>query len=105
MKIVLKKILRQDLYDHFMTFRMAFVILVSPNLDKIYKNYAKELLQYFVLPSRKFYEPEISVYIVHCSLQLTESVLELDILDQGSAFILKTICITLSNWYPLREIL
>ena len=43
-KIVLKKILRQDLYEHFMTFSVAVAILVCPNLAKIYKNYAKELL-------------------------------------------------------------
>ena len=34
-----------------MTFRVALAILVCPNLAKKYKNYAKQLLQYFVLPS------------------------------------------------------
>ena len=53
-KIVLKKILKQDLYEHFMTFSVALAILVCPNLAKIYKNYAKELLQYFVLQAENF---------------------------------------------------
>ena len=85
-KIVLKKILRQDLYELFMTFNVALAILVCPNLAKIYKNYAKELLQYFVLQGRKLFGPEFLVYNVHCLLHLTKNLQEFDTLGQCSAF-------------------
>ena len=65
---------------------LAGSILVCPNLAKIYKNYAEELLQYFVLQGRKLYGPEFLVYNVHCLLHLTESLQEFDALDQCSAF-------------------
>ncbi|KAL0148339.1 hypothetical protein M9458_056319 [Cirrhinus mrigala] len=47
-KIVLKGILPNDMYLHFLSFSVAMVILVCPSLVQQHSKYAKELLNYFV---------------------------------------------------------
>lgn len=47
-KIVLKGILRPDLYAHFMNISVARNMLVSPSFAKCHVKYASELLVYFL---------------------------------------------------------
>jgi len=45
--IVLKNVLNDDYFKHFMSLNIAFIILLSPNLGK-YIDFARQLLIYFV---------------------------------------------------------
>ena len=58
-KLVLKKILRPDLFDHFLSFSVAMSILMCPDLvqQDTLLHYAQGLLKYFVLQGRILYGP------------------------------------------------
>ena len=64
-KLVLKNILRRELYDHFMVFSIAMCILVCPQTTDIYNNYAHNLLVYFVEQGFNLYGPEFLLYNIH----------------------------------------
>lgn len=85
-KLVLKGILRDDLYDNFMTLSVAISILVSPQLVASYANYAKELLIHFVHQARNLYGDEFLVYNVHSLLHLGDDAVEYGSLGDCSAF-------------------
>ena len=85
-KIVLKGILRSDLYDHFMIFSVAISILASPQLVQRYREYAHNLLVYFVSQCSHLYGDEFLVYNVHSMVHLAADVEELGSLDQYNAF-------------------
>ncbi|KAJ8290145.1 hypothetical protein GJAV_G00009230 [Gymnothorax javanicus] len=52
-KVVLKGMLRDDLYGHFMSFSVAMCILVSPTLVQRYSVYASDLMKFFVKRGRE----------------------------------------------------
>lgn len=85
-KIVLKKILRDDLYQHFLTFSVAMCILVSPTLVSKYSQYAHELLVHFVKECKRLYGDEFLIYNVHCLLHLSSEAKKFGCLDNCSAF-------------------
>ena len=85
-KLVLKGVLKQDLFDHFMTFSVAICILISPQLALLHNTYAKDLLRYFVEQGRYLYGPEFLVYNVHSMLHLAADALVFGNLDKFSAF-------------------
>ena len=87
-QLVLKGILNDDLYDHFMTLSVAACILISPSLvsDETLVGYAENLLLYFVRESRNLYSPEFLIYNVHGLLHLVEDVRTFGSLDNISAF-------------------
>lgn len=58
-KIVLKGVLSDDLYAHFMLFSVALAILVCPQLVKQYSSFASDLLVHFVEEGRKLYEDKL----------------------------------------------
>lgn len=77
-KIVLKGILKEQLYEHFMTFSVALSILVCPKLARQYNSYAHELLTYFVAQGKHLYGEEFLLYNVHSMVHLAS--------DECSAF-------------------
>ena len=85
-KLVLKGILRKDLYDHFLVLNVAICILVSPKLTNQYSQYAHKLLQYYVEKSIELYGSEFLVYNVHSLIHLTNDAELHGCLDECSAF-------------------
>lgn len=85
-KIVLKGILRKDIYQHFMVLSVAMAILISPRLIANHSQYAHELLVYFVSKSAELYGQEFLVYNVHALIHLTSDAKLHEGLDSCSAF-------------------
>ena len=86
-KIVLRGILRQDLYEHFLCLSVASCILVSPSLAQLHKEYAKQLMQYFVEQGMILYGQEFLVYNVHSMVHLSDNIDDYGCLDNCSAFL------------------
>ena len=85
-KLVLDGILRRDLFEHFKVLSVATCILVSPNLNLEYNQYASQLLIYFVEHGRVLYGDEFLIYNVHSMLHLAGVAEEFGDLDSCSAF-------------------
>ncbi len=85
-KIVLKGILPDELYAHFLTLSVALCILVSPDLVLVHREYADELLVYFVARSRNIYGREFLIYNVHSLLHIASDAARHGSLDKFSAF-------------------
>lgn len=85
-KEVLKGILSDDLYEHFLLFSVAVSILVCPFLVKEYNSYAADLLVHFVEDGRKLYGDEFLVYNVHSLVHLASDAYVYGGLDECSAF-------------------
>ena len=85
-KLVLKNILRRELYDHFMVFSIAMCILVCPQTAVIYNNYAHNLLVYFVEQGFNLYGPEFLVYNIHSLIHISSDAFMYKNLDNCSAF-------------------
>ncbi|VDI01910.1 Hypothetical predicted protein [Mytilus galloprovincialis] len=85
-KIVLKDILRPELYSHFMTLSVGIGIIVSPELSKNHQMYAENLLKFFIAQGREIYGPEFLVYNVHSMMHIADDVKNLGHLDKFSAF-------------------
>ena len=84
--VVLKGILRPDLYEHFMCFSVAIAILVCPLAAWCHREYAHTLLEHFVSKARKLYGKEFLVYNVHSLLHLSAEAEQFETLDKCSAF-------------------
>ena len=85
-KIVLKGILCNELYQHFLVLNVAIGILVSPRLTEQHAQYVHKLLKYYVIKSRELYGDEFLVYNIHSLLHLTRDAELQGGLDQCSAF-------------------
>ncbi|KAG9278033.1 hypothetical protein AMEX_G5823 [Astyanax mexicanus] len=85
-KIVLKGVLRDDLYEHFLTFSTDLCILVNPGLVQTHGSYAHQLLEYFVEKGRLLYGETFLVYNVHSLLHITADAQEFGCLENCSAF-------------------
>lgn len=85
-KLILKGVLTNELYKHFMTLSVAMCILISPKLAQIHREYAKDLLQYFVQRGRELYGREFLVYNVHAMLHIADDAQQFECLDKCSAF-------------------
>ncbi|CAC5399830.1 unnamed protein product [Mytilus coruscus] len=85
-KIVLKDILRPELYSHFMALSIGIGIIVSPELSKNHQIYAGNLLKFFIAQGREIYGPEFLVYNVHSMMHIADDVKNHGHLDKFSAF-------------------
>lgn len=85
-KIVLRGVLRKELYDHFMTFSTAMCILICPELAINYNQYAHDLLRFFVEHGGDLYGQRFQVFNVHSLLHLAADATSFGCLDQFSAF-------------------
>lgn len=85
-KLVLKKVLKRELYNHFLIFSVAISILVSPALVSKNSVYAHELLVCFVDQCRQLYGPEFLTYNLHSMTHLASEAVEHGSLDNCSAF-------------------
>lgn len=108
-KLVLKGILEDDLYQHFLAFSVAMCLLVSPTLVKRHSEYAGNLLHYFVCRGRELYGEEFIVYNIHSMLHITEDAVQFNGLDNCSAFKFESYLHTMkrmvrSGKHPLRQV-
>lgn len=85
-KIVLKGILADQLYDHFMVFSVALGLLLCPTLAVEHNSYSKELMKYFVGKAGELYGDHFMVYNVHSMVHLPEEAMAFGSLDACSAF-------------------
>ena len=85
--VVLKDVLSEKLYNHFLLFFVSMRILVSEQLSKEYCDYAHDLLVKFVNDAQALYGNDILVYNVHCLVHLANDVKNLGCLDNFSAFV------------------
>ncbi|XP_057204616.1 uncharacterized protein LOC130563203 [Triplophysa rosa] len=86
-KIVLKCILSDQLYDHFMAFSVALSLLLCPTLAREHNRYSKELMQYFIEKTKELYGDHFLVYNIHSMVHLSEEAMAFGSLDACSAFI------------------
>jgi hypothetical protein len=84
--IVLKGILDEDLYNHFMLLHVAIKILVDKELCEQYSAYARDLIVLFVQQCEEYYGKEFISYNVHNLLHLTDDVVRNGPLDGFALF-------------------
>lgn len=85
-KIVLKGILSEQLYDHFMAFSVALSLLLCPTLAVDHNSYSHELMKYFVKKTKELYGDHFLVYNIHSMVHLSEEAMAFGSLDACSAF-------------------
>ncbi|KAJ8681799.1 hypothetical protein QAD02_017591 [Eretmocerus hayati] len=76
---VLKDILDEELYNHFMLLHVACRILCSRDYSKKYLPYAKDYLEGFVLLSEELYGLEFITLYIHHLVHLHEDVENMDL--------------------------
>jgi len=106
--VVLKTILREDIYTNFMVLNIAMLILLSPDKNFLLQ-YARELLDFFVKNFQAIYGQHFVSHNVHALLHLCDDYDLFGPLDNCSAFgfenFLKEIKSNLrKNEKPLQQI-
>lgn len=96
-KIVLKGILPDEMYLHFLSFSVAMIILVCPSLVQEHSKYADELLHYFVEKGRNLYGQEFLVYNTHAMLHIAKDAENFGGLENCSAFMFENYLQTLKR--------
>ena len=84
--VVLKNVLQNRIYNHFLVFHVAIKILATEGLCKEFNQYAKELLHLFVGQAKELYGKEFLSYNVHNLIHLANDVDRFGHLDSFSAF-------------------
>ncbi|KYM97060.1 hypothetical protein ALC62_12261 [Cyphomyrmex costatus] len=86
--VVLKNILREDMYINFITLHIAVTILVSPVLSKDSNNivWAQMLIEYFLKCFKKIYGAKFMSYNLHTLLHICSDVQKYGPVDNFSAF-------------------
>ncbi|KYN01125.1 hypothetical protein ALC62_08080 [Cyphomyrmex costatus] len=72
--IVLRHVLKQDIYLHFLSFHVAITILIRPNLHEEAINYAEALLNQFVMSFEILYGKQYMSHNIHNLLHLCSDV-------------------------------
>ena len=84
--IVLKGVIDDDLYNHFMLLHIAVKILVDNELCREFSSYARDLILLFVKQCEEYYGIEFMSYNVHNLIHLTDDVERNGPLDSFSLF-------------------
>ncbi|KYN21196.1 hypothetical protein ALC57_06438 [Trachymyrmex cornetzi] len=84
--IVLRHVLKQDIYLHFLSLHIAVAILICPNLHEEAINYAEALLNHFVMSFEILYGKQYMSHNIHNLLHLCSDVRTYGPLDNFSAF-------------------
>ncbi|CAH0551339.1 unnamed protein product [Brassicogethes aeneus] len=84
--VVMKDLLAENIYRHFLCLIVAIRILVDENKLKTYGNYANELLLFFVKKYGSIYGMESLSFNVHNLIHLYNDVQNFGALDKFSAF-------------------
>jgi hypothetical protein len=84
--IVLKGVIDDDLYNHFMLLHIAIKILVDNELCREFSSYARDLILLFVKQCEEYYGIEFMSYNVHNLIHLTDDVERNGPLDSFSLF-------------------
>ncbi|XP_051165496.1 uncharacterized protein LOC127291123 [Leptopilina boulardi] len=97
--IVLKKVLKSDVYAHFLLFHSAVTILVNENhiRDATNIDYAHDLLTQFVAEFPNVYGKRYVSQNVHNLLHICECVKRFGSLDKFSAFRFENYMLTIKN--------
>ena len=85
-RIVLRGVIRPELYSHFLLLCVAMCILVSNRLNAMQNQTAQQLLETFLTRSTHLYGGEFMVYNVHCLSHISSDANEFGCLDNCSAF-------------------
>ncbi|XP_012524204.2 uncharacterized protein LOC105829709 [Monomorium pharaonis] len=85
--IVLRKIVRQDVYEHFLKLSVAIRILAMHGINVDQNRYAKSLLEAYFIDFIKLYGENNVTYNTHGLLHLADDALKWGALDEFSAFI------------------
>ncbi len=94
--VVLKDIVSQDVYNHFLALSMAITILCNKHLTH-YRNYADQLLRTFVANCDYLYGEGFVVYNIHNLIHLAADAERHGVLDDFGAFKFETYLGQLKN--------
>lgn len=83
----MRKIIRQDVYEHFLKLFVAIRILATPGINVEQNRYAKNLLETYFIDFIKLYGENNVTYNTHGLLHLADDALKWGALDEFSAFI------------------
>ncbi|KAM7306470.1 uncharacterized protein ISCGN_010173 [Ixodes scapularis] len=84
--VLLRSLLTNKQYEHFLMFHVAVKILISPEHHTTYSRFARDLLRYFVQELGGLYGEKQLVYNVHSLIHLADQCLDHGPLDEFSAF-------------------
>ena len=84
--IILKGILYDNLYNHFLILHLAIRISSSQEHEKYYNRYARDLLLNFVETNRMLYGDSFVFYNVHSLIHLAGDCVEFGTVDSFSYF-------------------
>lgn len=84
--IILRHILKQDIYLHFLTLHIAITILIRSNLNEELINFAESLLHHFVTSFEILYGKQYMSHNIHNLLHICSDVRTYGSLDNFSAF-------------------
>jgi len=84
--IVLRKIIRSNVYNHFLKLSMAMRLLATPAIDYKENRYAKGLIDEYFIEYLQLYGEENATYNTHGMLHLADDALRWGALDDFSAF-------------------
>jgi len=84
--VVLRKIVRSNVYNHFIKLSVAMRLLATPGIDFEQNRYAKNLLEEYFVEYLQLYDEENATYNTHGMLHLANDALRWGLLDEFSAF-------------------
>lgn len=84
--IILKSVLSNEAYVHFLTLSVSIRILCDKNMLSEHLEYAESLLKYFVKKYKYFYGEKNVTYNVHNLIHLANDARRHGTLDEFSAF-------------------
>ena len=84
--VVLSECLSAAVFNHFLILSVAIRLLLSPELNSVYNEYAEQLLVTFVEMAKQLYGAQFIVYHVHNLVHLAADAKRFGSLDRFSCF-------------------